>query len=250
MQIILVEDEYGAAQNLRTMLKELVPEAVILAELDSVAETVEWLNTHPAPALGFFDIRLADGSSFEVFEQVAVDFPVVFTTAYEEFAIQAFKVNSIDYLLKPINQDALAFALEKYKKQALGKGQMQQMLSLFQQSQPQPFRQSFLLPFRDQLIPLNVTDCAYFMVENAQVYVGTFNHKKLLVEQKLELLEAQLDPQQFFRANRQWLISRRSITAIHLYFNGRLLLELHPPVTEKIIISKARCTLFKEWMNR
>lgn len=250
MRIILIEDEHGAAQNLRAILAELQPTATVLAELDSVEESVDWIKANPAPDLGFFDIQLADGSSFDIFKQVAVDFPVIFTTAFDQYAIQAFKVNSIDYLLKPINKEALQSTLKKYEKQYLQPVQLKQMLALLQRAEPPSFRQSFLVSFRDQLIPVPIQDCAYFSVENAQLFLYTSAGKRWALNHTLDQLEEQLNPQFFFRANRQFLVAKASITAIQVYFNGRLLLALDPPIQEKVIISKARSPLFKQWIDQ
>jgi len=250
LRIILIEDEHGAAQNLRAILAELQPAATVLAELDSVEESVAWIKANPAPDLGFFDIQLADGSSFDIFKQVAVDFPVIFTTAFDQYAIQAFKVNSIDYLLKPINKEALQSALKKYEKQYLQPVQLKQMLALLQRAEPPTFRQSFLVSFRDQLIPVPIQDCAYFSVENAQLFLYTSAGKRWALDHTLDQLEEQLNPQFFFRANRQFLVAKASITAIQVYFNGRLLLTLNPPIQEKVIISKARRPLFKQWIDQ
>ncbi len=250
MRIILIEDEHGAAQNLRAILAELQPAATILVELDSVEESVAWIKANPAPDLGFFDIQLADGSSFDIFNQVAVDFPVIFTTAFDQYAIQAFKVNSIDYLLKPINKEALQAALKKYEKQYLQPVQLKQMLALLQAAEPPTFRQSFLVSFRDQLIPVSIQDCAYFRVENTQLFLYTSAGKRWALDYTLDQLEEQLNPQLFFRANRQFLVAKANISAIQVYFNGRLLLTLNPPIEEKLIISKARSPLFKQWIDQ
>jgi len=250
LRILLIEDEPGAAQNLRAILAELQPGAEILAELDSVEESVAWIKANAAPDLGFFDIQLADGSSFAIFKQVAVDFPVIFTTAFDQYAIQAFKVNSIDYLLKPLNREALAMALRKYEKQYLQPVQLKQMMALLQRTESPSFRQSFLVSFRDQLIPIATQDCAYFSLENTQLFLYSSEGKKWPLDYTLDQLEQQLDPQQFFRVNRQFLVAKKCIAAIHTYFNGRLLLTLNPSVPEKVIISKARTPVFKQWMDQ
>ncbi len=250
MRILLIEDEPAAAQNLRSILAELQPSAEVLAELDSVEESVAWMKANAAPDLGFFDIQLADGSSFEIFKQVAVDFPVIFTTAFDQYAIQAFKVNSIDYLLKPLNREALQMALRKYEKQYLQPVQLQQMMALLQRAEPPAFRQSFLVSFRDQLIPVPIQDCAFFSLENTQLFLYSTEGKKWALDHTLDQLEQQLDPKLFFRANRQFLVAKKNIVTIHTYFNGRLLLTLSPSVSEKVIISKARNPQFRQWMDQ
>lgn len=250
LQVLIIEDEVGAAQNLRAILANSPTVIEVLAELDSIADTVDWLAAHPKPDLGFFDIQLADGSSFEIFKQARVEFPVIFTTAFNQYAIDAFQVNSIDYLLKPIQAEAVQRALDKYHRLQPPSPSVQDLLAQLQLGSMPTYRQSFLLPYRDQLIPLDIQDCAYFGLEHAQCFVYTRDGRRYPVDQSLEQLEAELDPNSFFRANRQFIVSRSSIQTIHLYFSGRLLLGLQPAARTQVIISKARVRVFKEWMGR
>lgn len=250
LKVVIIEDEVGAAQNLGAILAGLPMAIQVLAILDSLTDAIDWLATNPSPDLGFFDIQLADGSSFEIFRRTQVGFPVIFTTAYDQYAIDAFKVNSIDYLLKPIQAEAVEQALNKYQSLQPTAPALQQLLAQLQPPAASSYRQSFLLAHRDQLIPLAVHDCAYFHVEHAQCFVYTQHGQRFPIDQSLEQLEAELEPQAFFRANRQFLISRSCIQTIHLYFNGRLLLGLQPSTNKEVMISKARASVFKAWMGK
>ena len=255
MNVLLIEDEWAAAQNLRLILRAIDPNVRVLTVLESVPEAVTWLQTNPAPDLAFVDVQLADGSSFDIFKQVDISFPVVFATAYDEYAIQAFRVNSIDYLLKPIDEAAVRSSLQKYQQLYAASPlrshrAIQQLLSEWQHRLPDRYKSSFLVHYRDKLLPVEVTTFAYFHARSNVVHGVTKDAKTYLVDYSLEELEKQLAPSDFYRANRQYVVARWAIVDIAFYFNGRLLLNLRPPASEHVLVSKARAPKFRGWMNR
>ena len=254
MKILVIEDEWAAAQNMQIILQKVAPDVQLLAILESVEESVQWLQTHPAPDLAFVDIQLADGSSFDIFEQVEVSFPTVFATAYDEYAVRAFKVNSIDYLLKPIDEASVRVSLRKYQQLYVQQthweaDSMRQLLKDLQRSNTPPYKSTFLVHYRDKLLPVETVLFAYFYSENKIVHGVTYSAKTYLLEYTLEDLEQQLAPTDFFRANRQYVVSRKAIVDIAFYFNGRLLLNLSPAAQHQVLVSKARATKFKAWIS-
>ena len=250
MKAIIVEDEILAARNLQTILAELGTVQVV-AVLDSVAETLEWFEVNPQPELMFLDIHLADGSAFEIFDRVQVHCPIIFTTAYDEYALKAFKVNSIDYLLKPIESVAVQKALRKLKG-LLSADNMQtavyDLMASFRKTSA--YKTHFLIPARgDKLIPVQTDDMACFIIDAGIVKALTFEGKSYTFDYTLDELSDLLDPHNFFRANRQYIIARKSIKDIDLWFNSRLSVNLKVTVPEKILISKARIPEFKTWFS-
>lgn len=251
MKVLIIEDEAPAARRLAQLVKECRPGTEIVAQLDSVETAVEWLNNNPAPDLAFMDIQLADGLSFDIFKATAVKCPVIFTTAYDEYAIKAFKVNSIDYLLKPIDKQELASAFDKFD-------------GLKNQPSPEPlniseivkafggqqYRTRFLVKQGQRLIPVGTEEIAYFFAEEKLVFILTHDNHKYAIDYTLEQLETQLDPQHFFRANRKFMVSMKSVKDIHLSFNGKLKLYLNPPHNgEEIYVSRERAPEFKNWLG-
>ncbi len=248
MKAIIVEDEQLAVRNLMVILDE-IGSIQVIATPDSIVETVEWLNNNPSPDLMFLDIHLADGSAFEIFDRIQVQCPVIFTTAYDEYALKAFKVNSIDYLLKPIDANAVQQALKKL--QGLSgasrfQTDMQNLIAAFRKTAT--YKTHFLVPTKgDKLIPVQANEIACIFIEASLVKAKTFNEKSFRFEYTLDELEHMLDPGMFFRANRQYIISRTAIKDIDLWFNNRLSVNLKVPVTDKILVSKARIPEFREW---
>jgi DNA-binding LytR/AlgR family response regulator len=251
MRAIIVEDEMLAARNLQSILEGLEKNIQVMAVLESIAETVEWFSFSREPDVVFMDIHLADGSAFEIFNRITIKSPVIFTTAYDEYALKAFKVNSIDYLLKPVNSDDVRQALEKmevlsvpgYLKSAVDN----LMLSLNRTSS---YKTHFLVPAKgDKLIPVKTDDLAYFYTETGIVKAVAYDGKSYRFDYTLDELGSLLDPGMFFRANRQYIISRMAIKDIDLWFNSRLSVNLKTSVPEKILISKARIPEFKLWFG-
>ena len=249
MRVILVEDETAAAVNLKTLLGQVCPEVQILTILESVTDTVEWFRKNPVPDLVFMDIHLADGDAFRIFEQVEVTCPVVFTTAYDQYALEAFRVNSIDYLLKPIKSEDLARALAKLALFSQGErsdysGRVEQMAK--QQVDKQ---RTFLIHVKDKIIPLNIQEIAFFYTCDERVTAYTLDGRELPMEGSLDSLMGSLPETLFFRANRQFIISRKAIGDISVWFGSRLSLNLILKTPERIVISKARVPEFKRWMT-
>ena len=253
MKVLVIEDENSVAQNLCDILKEIDPTIEVLAILESVDESVAWLEHHPKPDLGFFDIRLADGDSFEIFEQREVHFPIIFTSAYDEYAIKAFKVNSVDYLVKPIDKADLETALGKYKSiyenKDLDYENLLGVIADLLKSEVKQYKKSLLVYVRDQILPVSLETVAYFYLENEVVYCVTHDNKRYNIDQTLEKISNQIDPQDFFRANRQFIISRKSVKTASQHFQRKLQINVTPSPKESVVISKAKVTQFKNWLE-
>ncbi|MCD8193690.1 MAG: LytTR family DNA-binding domain-containing protein [Tannerellaceae bacterium] len=252
MKVVIIEDEKAAVRNLRALLSEQEKEMEILAEPDSVTESIDWFRTQPMPGLLFMDIHLADGSAFEIFEFVDITCPVIFTTAYNEYALKAFKVNSIDYLLKPIGQEDIRKALQKLEQLTGTAGSPQpdyhNLLKVLRQKES--YKTHFLVPVKgDKLLPLPVETIFYFHIEDGMVKAVTRDNQSFTLPHNLDELTGSLDPATFFRVNRQYLVARKAVLDIDLWFNSRLSVNLRVPVKEKIVVSKARVAEFKEWFT-
>lgn len=253
MKALIIEDEKAAVRNLQALLAEVAPDIEVLAVLDSITETIDWFGSHPAPELVFLDIHLADGSAFEIFGHVDISCPIIFTTAYDEYALKAFKVNSIDYLLKPIASDELAKAFDKLKRlQSDGSGSTGSDYSTLIRAlrKEESYKTHFLIPMKgDKLLPVSTDSILFFHIDEGLVKAVLTDGKSYLFPQTLDELSECLNPVQFFRVNRQYLISRKSVMDIDLWFNGRLSVNLKVPVAEKILVSKARVPEFKDWFT-
>lgn len=251
MNVIIIEDELSARQNMLAIFNELKIEINVMACLESIEEAVKWIKSNPKPELGFFDIQLADGVSFEIFDKTEVSFPVVFTTAFDEYAIRAFKVNSIDYILKPIKKSDVEFAINKYKnsykKTSIDKNLLDVIHTLTNKADSE--KKTILIKKYDGFIPIPVSDFALFLIENGIVYGLTLREEKYVIDETLDVLENKLNNNDFFRANRQFIASRKTIIEVSNYFNGRLLLKTKPKKEEQILISKARVNIFRQWLE-
>ena len=252
MRALIIEDEKAAVRNLKAAIDELGRDIEVIGQLDSIAASIEWLREQPAPDLLFLDIHLADGSAFEIFEHVDITCPIIFTTAYDEYALRAFKVNSVDYLLKPIDADDLRQALDKLERLGGQKPTAQPddnyRAILRALGGERNYKSHFLIPAKgDRLIPLETETILYFHIANGQVKAIDDTGREHLFPQTLDELADALDPHLFFRANRQFLIAKRAIREASLWFNGRLSITLSVPTPERIIISKARAAEFKAW---
>ncbi|GIQ60804.1 DNA-binding response regulator [Flavobacterium collinsii] len=251
MKILIVEDESINASRLKRLLEELEPQCEILAIIDTVADSVKWLNSNPAPDLITMDIRLADGLSFSIFDEVEITSPVIFTTAYDEYAIKAFKVNSIDYLMKPIEKNELEFALKKFKSVSKVENNSTDIAGILKGFMNKPsFRLRFLVTYRDGYKSVDVADIDFiyseFKTSNLVLKDGT----TIPVTQTMEELEQELDPDVFFRANRQFFIRVESIKSISNYFNAKLKIQLRLDPEREVIISREKAPVFKQWMDR
>lgn len=254
MKTVIIEDEKAAIRNLTASLAEVNPEIEILATLDSISETIEWFGSHALPDLVFMDIHLADGSAFEIFQHIDIRCPIIFTTAYDEYALKAFKVNSVDYLLKPIGEEDICNALEKLE---ILRGKTTEfpfttkLEGLIQTlKQQESYKTHFLIPQKgDKLVPLSADSVLYFFISEGSVKAIT-GQKEYMLTQTLDELTETLNPARFFRVNRQYLIARQAIKDIDLWFNGRLVVNLTIHTPEKILVSKVRVADFKEWFTR
>ena len=254
MDVLIIEDERGVAQNLCDILLEIRQDIKILAIIETVKEAVSWIRNNPLPDLGFFDIRLADGESFEIFEKADIGFPVIFTTAYDEYTLRAFKVNSIDYLLKPIEKKSLHAAVDKYehiynKSDSIINKNLVKALQDLKTHSSNKFKRSFLVNIKDQILPLAVENIAYFYLENGVVYCTTHKKEKYVMNQSLDKISSQVNPEDFFSVNRQFLISRKSIEKATQHFNRKLKLHISPPAQHDIFVSKTNTGPFKKWLE-
>jgi DNA-binding LytR/AlgR family response regulator len=250
MNILLLEDEAPAARRLTRMLADLRPDYQLLAVLDSVEGAVNWLNTYARPDLMLVDIHLADGSSFAIFRQVPLLTPVIFTTAYDAYTLEAFRVNSIDYLLKPIEMDQLAAALHKFESLRQSSPiALPNLTDLLNHLAPSPYKERLLVKTGTQLSSLPTAEIAYCYAEQGVTFVIDGKGHRLIVDYSLDELEAFLAPTLFFRLNRKLIVQLRAIGRIHAYFNSRLKVELLPPATFETIVSRERVNAFKTWLD-
>lgn len=252
MKIAIIEDEERAVQQLKSLLPHALPAAEVVAVIETVEEAVAWLSERPTVDLLFLDIHLADGACFSIFEQCTMDVPVIFTTAYNQYAIKAFEVNSIDYLLKPVRKERLQQALDKFRRlipQRQGVPAQQQLQRITREiTKAGGYKRHFLIPHKDRLIPVQADEFAFFEIRGGVVRGITFDKKHWLLEESLDELADELCPEAFYRANRQFLVSRRAIKEIEHYFNGRFCLHLLPNPDEPVLVSKAKAGKFREWM--
>ncbi|MCR8556283.1 LytTR family DNA-binding domain-containing protein [Mucilaginibacter sp. BJC16-A38] len=255
LKVVVIEDEPVSARNLAHVLQTIDDGIQVINILSGVKDAVEWFSEQQTGYdLIFMDIRLADGLSFDIFKQVKITKPVVFVTAYNDYAIQAFKNNGIDYILKPFDQHEVKQAIDKFKNLVNQPGQQPRETDLSELIEQlsvnsKAYKKSFLVHFRDKLIPVETAKIAWFYTANELVYAQTTDARQYVIDFTMEQLEKQLDPTVFFRANRQFLINRKEITEVDFYFNGRLSVKIKPAPPESIIISKARVPEFKTWMN-
>ena len=251
MRALIIEDEKAAVRNLKAAIDELGRDIEVIGQLDSIAASIEWLREQPAPDLLFLDIHLADGSAFEIFEHVDITCPIIFTTAYDEYALQAFRVNSIAYLLKPISSEDLQKAIDKLNMLG-GTGARQPATDLQALMQAlkreESYKTHFLVPVKgDRFVPVSVDQISYFYIDGGAVKAVTRSAETYDFQQTLDELAELLNPRQFFRANRQYIVAHKAVTGASLWFGGRMVLQLTPPTTEKVLISKARVPAFREW---
>ena len=249
MRVVIIEDETAAAQNLTAILHKISPDTEIVATIDTVVESVDFFRTKPALDLVFMDIHLADGASFRIFDSVEVETPIIFTTAYDQYAIEAFKVNSIDYLLKPINEESVRRAIEKWQRlTSVERADYTSRINEVAQKQKTQQQQVFLVHFRDKIIPLQIDDIAFFHTSEERVLAYCFNGSKYQIDMTLETLQSKLPSEQFFRANRQFIISQKAVKDISVWFGSRLTVNLTIETPERLVVPKARVHEFKSWL--
>ena len=268
MTVLLLEDEYPAAERLQRLLLQAAPEAQVLTVLDTVAGALAWLAAHPAPDLILSDIQLADGLSLEIWEQAVVPSPVIFTTAFDTYAIRAFQAHSIAYLLKPVKLAELQAALAKLRQWELRV--RSEKLRADSPDQPnatpnsslftlhsiehfldalRPYKTRFLVRQGEQLLPLPVAEAAWFLSRNETVTLVATDGRRFMLDYTLEQLEGLLDPARFFRLNRQLIAQLPAVRRLHPHFGGKLLVELHPAPSEEILVSREKAGALKAWLE-
>lgn len=249
-RVIIVEDETAAVVNLRSMLSMVVGDYEIVAILESVEESIDFFKGDVDADVVFMDIHLADGDSFHIFRSVDIDIPIIFTTAYNEYALEAFKVNSIDYLLKPFKEEDLRRALDKLHRLTTTEREMQRVnVDKMAREAQSDLLQTMLIRYKDKIVPVSMDDVAFFYTYAERVTLTTLSGDSYPVDKTLETLSQQLSDSKFFRANRQFIVSRRAVKDIAVWFGNRLTLNLVVDTPERIIISKARVPEFKQWLQ-
>ena len=253
MKILLIEDEEPAAKRLQKMLKEIEPTATILETIVSVSSAIKWLKENEVPDLVISDIQLSDGLSFEIFKKVNAQCPVVFTTAYDQYAIEAFKVNSIDYILKPVKKDELAAAINKFK-QLKNNAQppaldINKLLQSFNAAPEANYKNRFIVRYGEHIKTINIQDVAYFYTEDKINFLTTKEGRRYTIDFNLDTLETMLNPKVYFRINRQYIIGIHAITEMFAYSKSRVLIKLNPPTKQEIVVSTERSGDFKLWLG-
>ena len=259
MKILIVEDEPLAVKKLQRTLSVVEEDAEVIGVTHSIKSTVEWIQANPAPDLVLMDIELADGQSFEVFNQVEVPGSVIFVTSYDEYALKAFKVNSVDYLLKPIKKEDLQAALDKFKQlkklysaqPSLNMQNLEGLLKeLYGKVASKTYRKRFLVKNGNKLTSIETGEVAYFFTEGRLNFFKTASNKKFIVDYSIDELEEMLDPEQFFRINRSFVVSLNSVSQIEEFFGNRLALKIIPDQDKEVIVSREKVSEFKRWMGK
>lgn len=252
MNFLIVEDEILSAERLAAMIGRIVPDSVHLKTCDSVKAALKWLKNNAAPDLAFFDIQLADGLSFEIFDRTKVVFPVIFTTAFDEYAIQAFKVNSIDYLLKPVDENELSKALEKFNKGFFHSSFRLEYESLIRTLNlpGNTYKNRFLIKVGDHLRMIPVDEIAYFFSREKYTYIHSLKDRDYGLDFSLEQVATFINPEDFFRVNRSHIVSLKAIDDILVYSGSRLKLRLNVKIDEDIFVSREKVSEFKSWLDR
>ncbi len=249
MKALIIEDEKPAAEKLLKAIQKADLSIEVAAVLNSIKASLEWLQQNPMPELIFMDIQLSDGLSFSIFDKINISSPVIFCTAFDEYWQEAFEHNSIDYLLKPVKQDKLEAALNKYDKL---KQHFSSSFKQLQQWQPagSKYKRKFLVKRGTDYISIKTEDIAYLYATHKLVCMVDIKNQKFILDQSLAEIEKQVDPSQFYRVNRKYLVQLGSIKKIKTYPKSKLLLEIEPAVNEEVIISQENVTAFKEWMDQ
>lgn len=247
MKILIVEDETAAYENLLEILSEVDPSIKVVGYTESVRQTIQWLKINENPDLILMDIHLSDGSAFSIFESIRLEIPVIFTTAYDEYAIDAFKVNSIDYLLKPIKVADMRRAIEKFMKWTR-QDVLRYLSQLNQIPQATKYKDKLLIPDKDKLIPVDIKEIAFFYTTSKSTSVYLRTGRSYPYAKTLEQIESTLNPSEFIRANKQFIIARHSVKNITIWFDSRLLITLETEPPERVYVSKNKAAEFKTWI--
>lgn len=252
MRILVIEDEHYAAKRIKSLILNELPDAQILDVIDTVEDAVTWFSSHIEPNLVFMDIQLADGLSFQIFDKVKISAPIIFTTAYDEYALNAFKVNSIDYLLKPIEKEALRVAINKYQQFFPNKQSSEIDWTHISKEMFQPhatYKQRFLIKSGNAYSYLNTQDINLLYSEDGLSFASTIDSKRVLLDATLEKLNQELDPSRFFKISRKHIVAIDGIQKIHPYLNNRLKIEVRSEYKEDLIVSRERVKEFKAWVD-
>lgn len=253
-KIVVIEDEESISDLLVSMINHIRPEWEIVAVLESVEDSVEWFNTHPHPDLAFMDIQLNDGICFSIFEQVDLKCKIIFTTAYNNYAIQAFDVDSVHYLLKPIKNSKLEEAIEKYEllddKIDTNESNVYKKILNAIHSENLQYRSKILISSASAFYHIFIDDIAFFYIENSTLFAVTSNNTEHIIDYTIDKIMSQLDPNTFFRANRSTIVNIKFIQKFENYFSGKLVVLLVVPFSKKIMISRLKATAFKNWMGK
>ena len=253
MKILIIEDEPQAAQRLETLVRELLPTAQVLDKIDSVKKSVQWFRNNAAPDLALMDIQLADGTSFQIFEQCEVKCPVIFTTAYDEYALKAFKVNSIDYILKPVDKNELQGAMKKLEtltNSADGTKRLLNSIGEVVQKLSKKYKERFVIKVGEHLRTIEVKDILYFHSQDKATFCCTTDNRNHILDFTLEQLEEMIDPLVYFRVNRKYFVRAEAIQDIISYTNSRLKLVLRNSTDNDVIVARERVQEFKQWLDR
>ncbi len=252
MKVIVIEDEKLAAERLVDLILDYDPGIEVLGRFESVRKSVEWFNENDQADLAFFDIQLSDGVSFEIFDKTWVYCPVIFTTAFNEYAVRAFKVNSIDYLLKPIDEDELKRAIDKFKQTHLAKNDMIQpaILDKFLHLLTNNYKQRFVIKVGEHIRSVPVENILYFYSMEKATFLNTMDDHNYVIDFSLEQVENMVDPEIFFRINRKYIITMNSILDIITYSNSRLKIELKHSDDQDVIVAREKVKQFKKWLDR
>lgn len=254
--VLIIEDEIPAQRLLKETLQQVTIETKVVGCLNSIKSAVAWLQNNAHPEIVLLDIQLSDGLSFEIFKQVKIESMIIFTTAYDEYTLQAFKVNSLDYLLKPIEKEELQTAFEKYNRYNKQFFQEQHSnidfkeLATLIKSEKTEYRKRFLIQSNESFFYLPIDDIAFFYSMQGVTFAVTFNKREYPINFSLESLKEQLYPDNFFKINRQFIVKIDAIKRVHSYFNGKLKLEIKPSHTEDIVVGKDKAAAFKRWLDR
>lgn len=251
MRILIIEDELPAVQRLETLLMKVRPDFSIVAKLTSVKSSIEWLSNNPHPDLIFLDIQLADGLSFSIFDHVKTRSAIIFCTAYDQYAIRAFKLNSIDYLLKPIEPGELEEALKKWSELNNTDDLSFNVQTLKEILKRQPgYKNRFMIKVGERIHSLPTEQVAFFFSQEKATFLQTLDQKRFIIDFTLEQLENMLDPQKFCRVNRKYIVSHSAIADIFTFSQSRLKLRLHHCTDDKILISREKVNDFKQWLDQ
>ncbi len=250
MRILIIEDEKPAASRLSKLLQGHFQDAELIGNLDTVSRAIRWFGENLPPDLIFCDIQLADGISFEIFEQVKINSPIIFTTAFDQYAIRAFQVNAIDYLLKPIDPKELERAVEKFKSRSIQPSLDLNLLKTLIQPQTKSFKSRFLVRFGEKIQSVSIEEIAFFFSEERVTFLQTHAGKKYVLDSTLEQIEGQVDPQVFFRLNRKYLSHIEAIEEVLTYSNSRLKVSLRNCTDSDILVSREKVADLKDWLDR